>query len=112
PRGVPMTTATLARPDRDALVAMRPMLLRSVVPWWLMIAVGFATAAVVRGIVADAVDSSTWQFIAVAPKVLHLVIGVLLPSVFMPMFLAQGITRAGFTRAAGVAVAAAALFGA
>src|SRR5690606_9240916 len=89
PGGRPMTTTapdpTLSPDPRLPVAAVLSRQLRStLIAWWSSIVVLFAAGLVVRAWIAE-VDSSTWQYAQVAPAVFMLVVGILLPTVFLPM---------------------------
>ncbi len=103
---------TLAPDPRLPVAAVLSRQLRStLIAWWSSIVVLFAAGLVVRAWIAE-VDSSTWQYAQVAPAVFMLVVGILLPTVFLPMHVGQGVTRRAFTRAAALWAVGAAVAGA
>lgn len=79
--------------------------------WWAVLIVTFVAGAIGRE-VFGAVESSTWQWAATAPKVLMLILGGLLAATYLPQYVSYGITRRAFLLAAGVLTVVASLAGA
>jgi hypothetical protein len=78
--------------------------------WWAVLIVVITGILVARARFA-AVDTSTWFWAGSSPRIMFLVIGILLPTLFLPRWVSHGITRRAFALAGGLDMAAAAIAG-
>jgi hypothetical protein len=76
--------------------------------WWAALIVIFTGIVIARARFA-AVDTSTWIWAGSSPKIMFLVIGILLPTLFLPRWVSHGITRRAFALAVGLNMAVAAV---
>lgn len=95
---------------RDAARALFSRGLAFYLCWWggLIVVIGAILTARAR---YATVDTSTWDWAGTPPQFLLLVLGILLPSLFLPRWVSHGITRRAFSFAGGIAVAAMAVTG-
>jgi hypothetical protein len=95
---------------RDAARALFRRGLPFYLIWWTALVVVATGILVARARYAD-VDTSTWQWVGSPPTIMLLVLGILLPSLFLPRWVSHGITRRAFALAGGIAIAAMAVAG-
>ena len=93
---------------RDAARALLSRGLPFYLCWWVALIVLFTGIVIARARFA-AVDTSTWIWAGSSPKIMFLVIGILLPTLFLPRWVSHGITRRAFTLAVGLDMAIAAV---
>jgi hypothetical protein len=95
---------------RDAARALFSRGLMFYLIWWAVLIVVITGILIARARYFT-VSTSTWHWMGNSPRIMFLVIGILLPTLFLPRWVSHGITRRAFALAGGLNMAVAAIAG-